>query len=192
MCPSIRITRPSASHSCSRTARRAVLLTQTALTDGLPRHAATTVCLDEFDWAAGEDSNLQIEHGAGDLVYAIYTSGSTGQPKGVLMHNQALANLLQWQQTQPRLNQPASTLQFASFSFDVSFQELFSTWQQGGTLVMIDEELRRDLPGLARLIAAEEIERLFLPYAASATAGGVRAQRPALKRFEGQGRCCCG
>jgi acyl-coenzyme A synthetase/AMP-(fatty) acid ligase len=73
---------------------------------------------------------------------------------------------LQWQQTQPRLSQPASTLQFASFSFDVSFQELFSTWQQGGTLVMIEEELRRDLPGLARFIAAEEIERLFMPYAA--------------------------
>ena len=64
MCPSIRITRPSASRSCSRTARLSVLITHTSLTDRLPPHAATTVWLDEFDWHSGRDSNLQVEHGA--------------------------------------------------------------------------------------------------------------------------------
>ncbi|MBT8421931.1 MAG: amino acid adenylation domain-containing protein, partial [Gammaproteobacteria bacterium] len=101
-----------------------------------------------------------------DPLYCIYTSGSTGKPKGVQLTHRGLANLLQWQLQHERLRAPARTLQFASFSFDVSFQELFSTWSNGGTLVMIDEELRQDLTALAGFIAADRIERLYLPYAA--------------------------
>jgi len=143
-----------------------ILLTQRALLDGLPEHEALTICIDEKDWPDGGAANPEVTITPGAAVYAIYTSGSTGQPKGVLLPNRALANLLRWQQSHPRLRERARTLQYASFSFDVSFQELFSTWQQGGTLVMIDDELRRDLPGLARYLAAAGIQRLFLPYAA--------------------------
>jgi amino acid adenylation domain-containing protein len=143
-----------------------LLITQTSLLDSLPEHPAATVCLDEFDWAAGDNTDPAVMIAGDDPVYAIYTSGSTGQPKGVLLAHAGLANLLQWQQTQPGLNDAARTLQFASFSFDVSFQEIFSTWQQGGALLMIEDEMRRDLPALARFIAAEGIERLYLPFAA--------------------------
>jgi amino acid adenylation domain-containing protein len=146
--------------------RADVLLTHSTLLEQLHGHATRVVCLDEFDWDAGIDSNLQVPIEVDDPVYTIYTSGSTGQPKGVLLPHRALANLLHWQASQARLARQAKTLQFASFSFDVSFQELFSTWQQGGTLVMISESLRRDLPALAQFIAAEQIERLFLPFAA--------------------------
>jgi len=54
--------------------------------------------------------------------------------------------------------------------FDVAFQEMFSTLTSGGTLVLIGESLRQDLPALARWVdeAADEaaIERLFVPYIA--------------------------
>ena len=144
-----------------------IVLTHSSLTAQLDQSAAQIVCLDTFDW---NSSVTDVAPGAAlnpdDPVYGIYTSGSTGQPKGVLVTHQALSNLLQWQQAQPRLAQPARTLQFASFSFDVSFQEVFSTWQQGGTLLMIEESLRRDLPALAGFIAAQGVERLFLPFAA--------------------------
>jgi len=33
-------------------------------------------------------------------------------------------------------------------------------------VVLVDEELRRDLPQLARFIATDGIERVYLPYAA--------------------------
>jgi len=140
-----------------------VLLTQSALRAQLPETSATVVCLDEIDWSAGDASNLAVD---GESVYAIYTSGSTGLPKGVELTQAGLSNLIQWQSAQPGLNQPARTLQFASLSFDVSFQELFTTWAQGGTVVLIDEELRRDLPQLAKFIADDGIERVYLPYAA--------------------------
>ncbi|MGI9290683.1 MAG: non-ribosomal peptide synthetase, partial [Gammaproteobacteria bacterium] len=98
--------------------------------------------------------------------YCIYTSGSTGKPKGVQLSHAGLGNLLEWQNQHERLNKAAKTLQFASFSFDVHFQEFFGTWVQGGTTVMVDEDLRKDLPRLANFIDAQNIERLFLPYAA--------------------------
>ncbi|MDP7094523.1 MAG: amino acid adenylation domain-containing protein, partial [Gammaproteobacteria bacterium] len=143
-----------------------VLITQSTLMDRLGDQGAQVICLDEFDWDSGDDTNLQIDIATGNPAYAIYTSGSTGQPKGVLLQQEALVNLLHWQQSQQGLKNSARTLQFASLSFDVSFQELFSTWQLGGSLIMIDEKLRRDLPALARFIVKERVERLFLPYAA--------------------------
>jgi amino acid adenylation domain-containing protein len=121
--------------------------------------------LDEFDFSRANQipsSTVRPD----DPLYCIYTSGSTGKPKGVQLSHAGLWNLLRWQQQHERLGTAARTLQFASFSFDVSFQEMFSTWSTGGTLVMVDEELRQDLPQLAVFIAEQEIQRLYLPYAA--------------------------
>ncbi len=98
------------------------------------------------------------------LAYVIYTSGSTGRPKGVAMPHGPLLNLLAWQRGV--LPGPARTLQFASLSFDVSFQEIFSTWCTGGTLVLVPEAVRRDPAALWSLLGRERIERLFLPFVA--------------------------
>src|SRR5690606_6063898 len=79
-----------------------------------------------------------------DLAYVLFTSGSTGKPKGVAMPSAPLRLLIDWHTKHPRLGQPARTLQFAPLSFDVHFQEIFSTFATGGTLVLIDEASRRD------------------------------------------------
>ena len=139
------------------------VLTQTTLAAALPAHGAHTLCLDSFDWNSGNADNPD---GAGASVYVIYTSGSTGKPKGVELTHAGLGNLVQWQNSQPGLDTPARTLQFASLSFDVSFQEIFTTWTQGGTLVLVSNEQRRDLAGLARFITTDGIERVYLPFAA--------------------------
>ena len=98
------------------------------------------------------------------LAYVLYTSGSTGRPKGVAMEHGALTNLICWQNSQSSLGSGSRTLQFASLGFDVSFQEIFSTWCSGGTLVLVDEMTRRDMNLLMRLINRERIARLFVPY----------------------------
>jgi amino acid adenylation domain-containing protein len=108
--------------------------------------------------------NLNVELTGQNLAYVIYTSGSTGQPKGVAMRHQTLHNLISWQHTQ--LPDRSRTLQFASLSFDVSVQELLSTWASGGTLVMIPDVTRRNIAELADLLADEQIARLFVPFVA--------------------------
>lgn len=100
------------------------------------------------------------------LCYLLYTSGSTGRPKGVAMTNRAIGNLVAWHQRTLPLPAEARVLQFAPLSFDVSFQEIFSTWGAGGTLVLIEESARRDPRELWRVIADQQISRIFLPYVA--------------------------
>ncbi len=101
--------------------------------------------------------------GAGRLAYVIYTSGSTGQPKGVAMEHGPMLNLLRWQARTLPPAVGARVLQFAPLSFDVSFQEIFSTLGTGGTLAVVSDELRRDPRGLLRFLAEEDIQRVFLP-----------------------------
>jgi non-ribosomal peptide synthetase component F len=145
-----------------------VLLTQERLIERLPEHGACVACLDR-DWeeiAKESDQNLNSQATAENLVYVSYTSGSTGRPKGIAMSHQPLCNLLSWQLENFTHSLPVRTLQFASLSFDVSFQEIFATWCSGGTLVLIPEELRRDPSGLLHCLQDQSVERLFLPFVA--------------------------
>ena len=164
-----------------------VLLTQQHLLARLPAHSARTICLDA-DWqeiAAQDDRPVDGGATLEDLAYVIYTSGSTGQPKGVAMCHRPLANLLAWQLESWATSPPARTLQFASLSFDVAFQELFSTWCSGGTLVLIDDASRRDPEALLALLGEQRVERLFLPFVAlhnlCEAAGYLDVSLPALR-----------
>jgi amino acid adenylation domain-containing protein len=132
----------------------------------LPERGATVVLLDENapPLAAEEEGNPVAAAAPDSLAYVIYTSGSTGQPKGVMMTHGCLSNLLCWQLQDPSFSPRRRTLQFASICFDVSFQEMFSTWLSGGTLILIPDEVRRDSARLCRFLGEHQIERLFLPY----------------------------
>ncbi|MEQ8857290.1 MAG: amino acid adenylation domain-containing protein [Pseudomonadales bacterium] len=106
---------------------------------------------------------------AGDqeaLAYVIFTSGSTGRPKGVAMPHRSLVNLLEWQVARKPFAGGARVLQYSSLSFDVSFQEIFSTFASGGTLYLIGDDERRDPRRLLDAIIDLQIQRLFLPYVA--------------------------
>ncbi|MBS4097959.1 MAG: AMP-binding protein [Sulfuricella sp.] len=122
-------------------------------------------------------SNPLRNDGADSLAYLLYTSGSTGKPKGVAMARHALSNLIHWHLDQPAFAAPARTLQFAPYTFDVSFQEVFSTWSAGGTLHLASSELRRDALALLDYVERERIERLFLPYVALQQLATVAVER---------------
>lgn len=145
----------------------AVLLIQRTLRHVFPNRNAPALFLDE-DWRGARLSGNNPENitTPENLSYLIYTSGSTGKPKGVAMVHRALVNLIDWQLKDSRLNGAARTLQFTSLSFDVSFQEIFSTLCLGGTLVLIPAELRLNPPELWNFIAREKIARIFLPFVA--------------------------
>src|ERR1051326_3903165 len=146
----------------------AVLITQEALVQKLPAHDAHVLCW-ERDWeriAQQRDTTPARCASADNLLYVIYTSGSTGQPKGVAMTHRGVNQLLSWQGRNLALEAGQRTLQMASLSFDVSFQEIFTTWCSGGTLVLLSEAERRDTRKLLSYIKAAGIERLFLPFVA--------------------------
>jgi amino acid adenylation domain-containing protein len=149
-------------------ARLAVLLTQEPLLRHFPQHQGIALCLergsDPFPEESAESPGVAVD--PDHPIYAIYTSGSTGQPKGILVTHRAFSNLLTWQLGDPGLRPGGRTVQFATFGFCVSFQEMFSSWGSGGTLVLADEMTRRDLGGLAGFLEEHGIDRLHLPFAA--------------------------
>ncbi|MCY1022339.1 non-ribosomal peptide synthetase [Pyxidicoccus sp. MSG2] len=148
-----------------RASRAPLLLTQSTLPAVLPPDEVRRLCLDTETFAGASEVDLPALAGPESLAYVIYTSGSTGVPKGVAMPHGPLLNLLHWQ-TGAFVVPRGRTLQFSALSFDVSFQELLSTWAVGGELVLISEAQRLDARALLELMDRQEVERLFLPFVA--------------------------
>lgn len=140
-----------------------VVVAQQAQAATLPVSGARLVCLDsEWQAISKEPENApQVAVTPEDWMYVIYTSGSTGRPKGVVVPHRVLVNLVAWHQSS--LRQSQRTLQFASLNFDVSFQEIFSTFISGGVLVVPPEPLRLDLQALGQYIQQHPVERFHLP-----------------------------
>ncbi|MBC7690584.1 MAG: amino acid adenylation domain-containing protein [Methylotenera sp.] len=154
--------------------RASVLLTQKSLRNTFSSqfsHAlagADVVCLDEIVPTLENECEEKLTQVAAldHLGYVIYTSGSTGVPKGVALTQRALSNLIEWQKCASGAGIGSRTLQFTPISFDVSFQEIYSTLATGGTLVLIPEELRLDPEKLLRFLSDRKIDRLYLPFVA--------------------------
>ena len=142
-----------------------LLLTQRTLLERLPAHRA--LCIDEpLPPLPGNPPPIVPKSvpKPENLAYIIYTSGSTGKPKGVAVPHRTLVNLTTWQYGE--LGPGGTTLQFAPLSFDVSFQEIFSTLCAGAILILAPETLRQDPVGLWRLIGERKVNRLYLPFVA--------------------------
>ena len=166
--------------------RAAALVTTSDVAARLPSVDTPALRLDVDADVDGEaEASLPRKADPDDLCYVLYTSGSTGRPKGAALPHRALVNLLRWQLARWGARAAARTLQFASLSFDVSFQEIFATWAAGGTLVLVDDDTRRDAEALLAHLRAEGVERVFLPFAAlqnlAETAEGADARLPALR-----------
>ena len=142
-----------------------IVLTHEHLVAALPPHNAriVRVDVDRAQIAAESLGNLEPTATPDNLLYITYTSGSTGKPKGIAMTGRPILNLLSWQLQHYELGKETKTLQLASVNFDVSCQEIFSTWLSGGRLEMVPETLRKDAVGLSRFICDRGINRLFIP-----------------------------
>jgi len=142
------------------------VLTEQYWVERLPVQCPRVICLDTgAELIASEsDGNPANSATAENLAYVIYTSGSTGRPKAVMMSHRAISNLVAFQLSST--NAKLRTLQFASLNFDVSVQEMFTTWCAGATLVLVDEQTRRDAGALLRVVVEQRVERLFLPFVA--------------------------
>ncbi|KXK62460.1 hypothetical protein AWW66_08440 [Micromonospora rosaria] len=105
--------------------------------------------------------DLPARAGAESLLYVVYTSGSTGRPKGIAMTHGSKLNLMNW--TLGRYRAQPRVLQFYSMSPDTFLLEVMLAWWTGGTLVVVPEEIRRDMPGLSRFIEEHRITTAVLP-----------------------------
>ncbi|WP_225803896.1 non-ribosomal peptide synthetase [Streptomyces sp. NK15101] len=97
---------------------------------------------------------------ADTLAYVIYTSGSTGRPKGVEIGRGAASLLLKELEEAGAATGEGSRVGWnASPSFDASVQQ-WTRLCRGDTLVMIDEETRRDPSLLAAFVDEQALTDL--------------------------------
>jgi amino acid adenylation domain-containing protein/non-ribosomal peptide synthase protein (TIGR01720 family) len=87
--------------------------------------------------------------------FVIFTSGSTGRPKGVVLEHAAMVTSAEAHGSRMRFAPGIRVLQFASYTFDNSLEEMFTTLQLGACVCVPSEDDRmNDLPGaIAKLNA---------------------------------------
>ena len=83
-----------------------------------------------------------------NALYEIYTSGSTGEPKGSVIEHVSCSSAFKAQIKAKYFQSTLRVLQFASYSFDTSVDEILATLTASGC-VCIPSEMERliDLPG---------------------------------------------
>jgi non-ribosomal peptide synthase protein (TIGR01720 family) len=81
-------------------------------------------------------------------AFVIFTSGSTGRPKGVVLEHAAMVTSAYAHGTNLGVGPGMRFLQFASYTFDNSLEEMFTTLQRGACCCVPSEEQRmNDLAG---------------------------------------------
>ena len=96
-----------------------------------------------------------------DLAYVIFTSGSTGVPKGVMIHHQAFCTSIVEHGKVLDFGPSSRVLQFASYTFDVSLAEIFTTLLYGGCVCIPSEADRMN--NLAAFISKTRVSWACLP-----------------------------
>ncbi|MEZ4860129.1 MAG: amino acid adenylation domain-containing protein [Caldilineaceae bacterium] len=115
-----------------------VLLGQASTIANFPANPAQVVLLDQ-QWATIAQqprTNLVSRVNAANLAYVIYTSGSTGEPKGVLLEQRGLCNVVEAQKQMFGLTPKDRVLQFSSLNFDAATFEIWLAFGVGASLYL--------------------------------------------------------
>ncbi|WP_223830893.1 non-ribosomal peptide synthetase [Streptomyces venezuelae] len=79
-----------------------------------------------------------------ETAYVIFTSGSTGTPKGVEISHRAAVNTVEDIDERYGIGPRDRVLAVSALDFDLSVWDVFGPLAEGGALVLVDEEDRRD------------------------------------------------
>ena len=96
-------------------------------------------------------------------AYMIYTSGTTGKPKGVVVTHgnvTSFVNVGLKGRFQPTADDVV--LQYCSYLFDVSINDIFASILHGAQLICIDEEERRDPERLFAILEREQVTQAYI------------------------------
>ncbi len=138
----------------------AAVITERAMEERLPAHAAAVIRVDELAADAPAAAVHASQGSALDPAYIMFTSGSTGRPKGVVVPHRAIVRLVH-NTNYARLTSDEVFLQLAPVSFDAAPLEIWGALLNGARLALYPPE-PVSLDGLARAIARHRVSLLWL------------------------------
>lgn len=92
-----------------------------------------------------------------DLAYVLFTSGSTGEPKGVEITHDAAMNTIEFINDHFDIGPADRCLALSHLECDLSVIDVYGTLRSGGSLVVVDEEQRRDPDVWVKLIDEHQV-----------------------------------
>ncbi|MEC0193642.1 non-ribosomal peptide synthetase, partial [Paenibacillus apiarius] len=101
---------------------------------------------DEPDAALGAEltANPDVSIAPQDALYIIYTSGTTGEPKGTIIEHECVVRLMQNDDMPFHFHEEDVWSLFAAYNFDVSVWEMYGALLNGGHLVVIPNDAKKD------------------------------------------------
>ena len=99
----------------------------------------------------------EIVISASNSAYMIYTSGTTGEPKGMVIEHSNITSLIENNKEMLGLKDSDIWTMFHSYSFDFSVWELFGSLLTGGSLVLVPQNISRDIAEFCKLLKQEKV-----------------------------------
>ncbi|KUJ24123.1 acetyl-CoA synthetase-like protein [Mollisia scopiformis] len=102
-----------------------------------------TIAVDNslFDLSSNLDPVVS-DVGLNNALYVVFTSGTTGNPKGTVIEHGAYCSGSREHDKALHFSESSRFLQFASYSFDTSIEDILTTLMTGGCLCIPSEEER--------------------------------------------------
>ncbi len=116
----------------------ALILSNGAASASLPKEKVMDIGLSSEFYITEDSTDLPVYSGLNDLAYVIYTSGTTGKPKGVMVEQASVVNLVQDLLVQYQIQPSERILLFANYIFDASVEQMYLSLLSGASLFVID------------------------------------------------------
>ncbi len=138
-----------------------LLITTRELEGKIAGYTGPVLYTDEIA-ALPEALPVPVRNEPDDLFVLLYTSGTTGNPKGVMLTHRNASVIARQNQYRFAYSPESVSACYASFGFDACFFDLATVPACGGSVHVIPEEIRLDLPVLDQYFIENRITHVVM------------------------------
>ncbi|MDO7929874.1 amino acid adenylation domain-containing protein, partial [Pseudomonas sp. KFB-139] len=117
--------------------------------------------LDSLDLTHEHGNNPELACSSESAAYIMYTSGSTGTPKGVLVPHRAIARLV-FNNGYADFNVQDRVAFASNPAFDASTLDVWAPLLNGGSVVVVDQDVLLSLPEFRALLLEQSVSVLWM------------------------------